>query len=362
MRSRRAPSDHWLLSETLGELAALLDADVELGEALKIAGHEHQGARIERQLDQVEREHAGGISLGTSFANSFPGLPPFCADLLNDAMERDVRDGEAHNHLHLAAMAERMGQYMERMNELRIDRGELRRLLFYPLAVIVVGLIVASVLLIFVIPQFDILFGSFGADLPQLTRLVMDLSEVVTNDGWLILGTPILAIIGWRYAYLHSHGVRKLHGPLLLHLPGLSSLFRLLVNAELAHTLAFASQAEMAPSRIIEATRQASRSAYARDWLEDARIRVEAGTSMADALAPSPLFAEKLLRLLRLGERGGSLDRLMGPLAQRYTNRLKSSRGLINLIEPLIITLLGLLIGCLVIAMYLPIFQLGSVV
>lgn len=352
MREPNRLKERWVLADFLGELADLLRGGAGLREALDVAGRGESGRKVDQALERVTEEVASGTELGQALASHFPRLPDFCAERLRRAQ----RAGD------LPEVAARMAEYMTRMQALSLGAGSVRKVFLYPAAVLVIGLLVVTLLLVFVIPQFESMFASFGSELPLLTRQVVDLAHFLGSYWWALLLGIIVLVLLLKWGASRSASLRRLPGRLAMGVPGLSRFYQLHAHAEISRTMAFVGALEGSTGSMLEAAEQAVGSGYARDELKHARQRVASGSSLADALAASPLFFSKLINIARIGESRGILEGLLSPLADRYALRMESAQGATRMLEPLLITLLALIIGTLVLAMYLPIFQIASVV
>ena len=352
MRDRSRLKQRWILADFLAELAELLRGGASLNEAIGIAGRGESGVAVDRALSRVADEVVTGGELGLALADHFPRLPKFCIERLRTAQRSDE----------LPEVAAQMADYMGQMRDLSLDADRVRKIFFYPAAVFTVAMLVVALLLLFVIPQFESLFSSFGGELPALTQWVVDLSRFVGNFWWvLLLGIAGLVLLG-KWGAAHSRSLRRWPGAVMLRMPGFGRIYRLYAHAEITQTMGFIATLDGSPGQMLEASAEAVSSGYVREELNDARDRVSSGASLSDALAGSALFSGKLINILRMGESRGTLDRLLPPMAARYVRRLRDSQGLVQMLEPLMIVVLALVIGTLVLAMYLPIFQIAAVV
>ena len=352
MKGRKKLLQRWILGDYLLELADLLDAGASLNDALLLVADDERMGAMELQFGQVAEDVSKGEELGNALSHHFAAMPPFCVDLILQA-ERDGRMPE---------QLAQLGSYMEAMHSLRPDGNALRRIFLYPIAVFIVGTFVLSILMLFVMPQFEVMFSSFGADLPILTQSVIDVSHFLADYWWLLLLVILLPISGWKLLSTKSRSLMRLPGALLLRLPLFSTLFIYFVNAELARTLSFFANSDASSGDMAKAAGQALSSGYARDEINQVAEQTRSGSTLAEALAHHPVFSHKLVQLIRIGESHGLSQRLLQRIADRYARQLRESRSIVGILEPLILAILGVIIGTVVIAMYLPIFMIGGVV
>jgi type IV pilus assembly protein PilC len=249
---------------------------------------------------------------------------------------------------------------MLEMQAFNIKHLALGKALIYPIAIIFISIMIITVLLIFVIPQYQSLFGEFGTQLPALTQSVISLSGFLGDYGWLILSITILTAILWRYLFPLFPITRRIRGILLLHLPIINKLFRLSVEGQLLTTFALFDKSESSQTTALQAAMQSFSASYAGDEIAQVNERVNAGYNLTDAFAKSRLFSNRLIKIFRIAERQESNTGLMLRQAQRNKQILIDTPKLNRVLEPALMVIIGLFIGYLVVAMYLPIFQLGA--
>lgn len=330
------------------QLATMLQAGVPLLQALSIcARHQANGAMLD-MIGQLHLAIATGISLHQALAR-FPRQFDTLACHL-------VAAGEQSGTLDTLLL--RLASHQEQALALR---AQLRRALTYPAAIVVVALIVTAVLLTWVVPAFAQVYASLGAPLPLATRIVLQLSRLAL--GWApTLGVaaflvPALLLRWWRRSARLRDGCQQL----VLRLPVAGPLAHKAATARWSRTLATMSAAGIALVDAFPAVGGASGNARYRDATRLIRQEVSKGTSLTDAVRASALFPELMLQLLQVGEQSGTLDAMLEKIAQIHEREVDESvAALATLLEPVVMVVLGVVIGALVLALYLPVFSLGA--
>ena len=235
--------------------------------------------------------------------------------------------------------------------------------MFYPIAVLVVALIVTSILLIFVVPQFQDIFNGFGAELPAFTLFVIAISEFMQEYWWMML----IALVGFGYAFkeakLRSLKLRDATDRAILKLPIIGMILNKAAVARYARTLSTTFAAGVPLVDALDSAAGASGNAVYRYAILDIKAEVSSGNQMNWAMRNSKIFPDMVIQMVAIGEESGSLDGMLAKVATIYEQEVDDAvDGLSSLLEPLIMAVLGVLVGGLIVAMYLPIFQLGSVI
>lgn len=248
------------------------------------------------------------------------------------------------------------------MQTIGLDSNALKRAMFYPVAVIVIGVIVVSILMVFVIPQYQDLFMGFGADLPELTQMVVGFSRFLGTYWWIILLLSIGLSLLWRRWAQSNRRISRLGGELALRLPWVDRLYREIAMGEFAHTMAFNLAHGKTLQAALDATSSVLGSGYARDEIAQLHERIASGKGLAEAMSGRRLFSEKWVSAVAIGERRKILPQLLADLARRSKDQLADPSNLTKSLEPIVMVILGVIVGFIVVAMYLPIFALGRVV
>jgi type IV pilus assembly protein PilC len=233
----------------------------------------------------------------------------------------------------------------------------------YPTAVVVVAFVVVSVIMIFVIPAFEQVFTSFGADLPGPTLFVMAMSKVFVKYWYLVFGIPIVAGYFFMQAWKRNEKVQKFMDRLLLKIPIFGALIEKSCIARWTRTLSTMFAAGVPLVEALDSVGGASGNSLYADATVKIQQEVSTGTSLTTAMTNANLFPSMVLQMCAIGEESGSIDHMLGKAADFYEAEVDDMvAGLSSLMEPIIIVFLGTIIGGIVVSMYLPIFKLGAVV
>jgi type IV pilus assembly protein PilC len=235
--------------------------------------------------------------------------------------------------------------------------------MFYPAAVIVVAVIVTAILLIFVVPQFEELFSNFGADLPAFTRVVVNLSEFMQAYWWLIFGIIIASVVGFMQAKKRSRSFGRALDRLILKMPIIGIIMHKAAVARYARTLSTMFAAGVPLVEALESVSGATGNVVYSDAVLMIRDSVATGQQLTFAMNQTGLFPNMVEQMVAIGEESGSLDSMLSKVADFYEQEVDDAvDALSSLLEPLIMSILGILIGGLVVAMYLPIFKMGAAI
>lgn len=304
-------------------------------------------------MKDLVRQHRNDGSGGAPIASSLRKHPKYFDDLYCNLIEAGETSGT------LEIMLDRIATYKEKSEALK---ATIKKALTYPVATIIVAIVVTGILLINVVPQFASTFESFGSDLPAFTQLVVHLSEFA-QEWWLIIGGAI-AIFAMSFNRLRAQN-RKFSDAvdaLLLKAPVFGVIVHDAVVVRYSRTLSTTFAAGVPLVEALDATASASGNAVYTRAIKQIRNDVTSGMSLLQATRVSGLFPMFLLQMTSIGEESGTLDEMLGKVADQYEMQVDNAVDSISsLIEPMIMSVLGVLIGGLMIAMYLPIFMLGSV-
>jgi type IV pilus assembly protein PilC len=235
--------------------------------------------------------------------------------------------------------------------------------MFYPAAVVVLAGIVTSILLIFVVPQFAEIFSSFGAELPAFTQFVLGISELMQQYWWVVLGAIIIAGYLTGKGYRNSLKFRTACDAMLLKAPIFGMILNKAAVARYARTLSTTFAAGVPLIEALESSAGAAGNEIYKKAILDVRDEVSSGNQMHFAMKQTDRFPEMVVQMVSIGEESGSLDSMLAKVANIYEQEVDDAvDGLTALLEPLIMAVLGVIIGGLIVAMYLPIFQMGSII
>jgi type IV pilus assembly protein PilC len=332
------------------QLSTMLKAGVPLLQSFDIVARGHSNARFSRLMMDIKNKVETGSSLSQAFREHPAQFDPLYCNL--------VAAGETAGMLD--AILDRLATYKEKILAIK---SKIKSALFYPVSVIVVAIVVVWVIMIFVIPAFKNVFANFGAELPLPTQIVINISDFVVAYWWfvfLIVGGTIFAL---TTLFKRSPPVRYAVDRLLLKLPVIGGILEKATIARWTRTLQTMFAAGVPLVESLDAVGGASGNALFAAGTKRIQTEVSTGTSLTNAMGNTKLFPTMVLQMTQIGEESGSLDNMLGKIAEFYEREVDDAvAALSSLLEPLIIVFLGTVIGGLVVAMYLPIFKLGSVV
>lgn len=331
------------------QMATMIKAGVPLLQAFDIVGRGNPNPSVTKLLNEVRID----VETGTSLSAAFRGHPLYFSALYCDLVEA----GEAAGILD--TMLDRLAVYMEKTEAIK---SKVKSALMYPTAVIVVAFVVVTVIMIFVIPAFKAVFASFGADLPAATLVVIAMSEFFVAYWWLIFGVLGGGLYFFFQAWQRSEKVKRFMDRLLLKVPVFGQLVEKSVVARWTRTMATMFTAGVPLVEALDAVGGASGNSLYADATKKIQQEVSTGTSLTMAMTNRQLFPSMVLQMCAIGEESGSIDHMLGKAADFYESEVDDMvAGLSSLMEPIIIVVLGTIIGGIVVSMYLPIFKLGQV-
>jgi len=332
------------------QLATMMDAGVPLVQGFEIIGRGHENKAMTELLLAVKTDIEGGSNLSDAL-----GKHPYYFDELYCNL---VQAGE-HAGI-LDSILDKIATYKEKTESIK---GKIKKALFYPLSVIAVAFIITAVLMIFVIPMFESLFAGFGADLPAITRFVINLSAFFQVWWWAIFGGIGLGIYGLLEAKKRSQKFNYAMDRMLLKLPIIGNILEKAAIARFARTLATMFAAGVPLVEAMVSVSGAVGNIVFKEAVLIMKDEVATGTQLNVAMSQSGLFPNMVIQMAAIGEEAGSVDTMLSKVADFYEEEVDNAvEGMSSLLEPLIMAILGVLIGGLVIAMYMPIFQMGKIV
>jgi type IV pilus assembly protein PilC len=332
------------------QLATMLGAGIPLVQAFEIIGSGHDKPAMQKLVLEIKSDVEGGTSLHEALAKH----PLYFDDLFVNLVEAGEQAGA------LEGLLEKVATYKEKSEAVK---KKVKKALFYPAAVLVVAVIVTVILLVFVIPQFEDLFKGFGADLPAFTQMVINLSKFVQSEGVFI--AIVLGAAGWVFFYFkkRSRKMRHFLDRAILKMPIIGPILNKAAIARYARTLSTMFAAGVPLVEALESVAGACGNIVYEDGVMKMRDEVATGQRLQRAMENTGLFPNMVVQMIAVGEESGSLDTMAAKVATFYEEDVDAAvDSMSSLLEPLIMLILGVLVGGLVIAMYLPIFKLGSVV
>jgi len=341
------PSDIAIFSR---QLATMLAAGIPLVQAFEIVGTGHDNAAMQKLILAVKGDVEGGSALAEALAKH----PLYFDDLFVNLVEAGEQAGA------LETLLDKIATYKEKTEALK---KKIKKALTYPAAVLVVAFAVTTILLIFVIPAFEDLFQGFGADLPTFTRMVIDLSVFVRAKGWYIAILIGIGIGTFFYFKKRSRVMRHWLDRMTLKIPVIGSILQKAAIARYARTLSTMFAAGVPLVEALESVSGATGNIVYEVGVLQMRDEVSTGQRLQQAMENTDLFPNMVIQMIAVGEESGSLDDMSSKVADFYEEDVDNAvDNLSSLLEPMIMAILGVLVGGLVVAMYLPIFKMGSVI
>jgi len=332
------------------QLATMLKAGVPLLQAFEIVARGHSNARFSRLMMEIKNKIEAGSSMSQAFREHPGHFDALYCNL--------VAAGEASGTID--AILDRLATYKEKILAIK---SKIKSALFYPISVIVVAIVVVWIIMIFVIPAFKKVFANFGADLPAPTLIVIALSEWTVTWWWLVFLIIIVTIVTFSLLHRRSPHFRLVFDRVILKIPVIGGILEKATIARWTRTLQTMFAAGVPLVESLDAVGGASGNAVFVAGTRKIQTEVSTGTSLTNAMGNTNLFPTMVLQMVQIGEESGSLDNMLGKIADYFEREVDDAvAALSSLLEPIIIVFLGVVIGGLVVAMYLPIFKLGGVV
>ncbi|SFI06650.1 type IV pilus assembly protein PilC [Collimonas sp. OK307] len=332
------------------QLATMMKAGVPLLQSFDIVAKGHANPSVSKLVNDIR----GDVETGTSLSQAFRKFPLYFDPLFCNLVGAGEQAGI------LEDLLERLAIYKEKTLAIK---GKIKSAMFYPVSILAVAFIVTAVIMIWVVPAFKQVFSSFGADLPAPTLFVMAISDFMVSNWYIIFPTIFAGLYLFFQSWRRSLKVQRFMDQLLLKAPIFGSVIRKATIARWTRTLATMFAAGVPLVESLDSVGGASGNAVYLDATKKIQSEVSTGTSLTTAMENANVFPNMVTQMVSIGEESGSLDNMLGKVADFYEAEVDDAvASLSSLMEPLIMVILGVLIGGLVIAMYLPIFKLGSVV
>jgi len=332
------------------QMATMMTAGIPLVQSFDIIGAGHENPAMQKLVLAVKGDVEGGISLADALAKH----PMHFDDLFVNLVAAGEQAGA------LESLLDKIATYKEKTEAIK---KKIKKALFYPAAVVAVSFVVTAILLIFVIPEFEKLFNGFGADLPAFTRMVIDISNFVQTRGWLIVIVMVGSVYGFLHAKKRYRGVQHAIDRISLKIPVIGGILTKSAIARFARTLATTFAAGVPLVEALESVAGACGNILFEEGVLEIRDEVATGQRLQRAMENTDLFPNMVIQMIAVGEESGSLDEMSSKVADFYEEEVDNAvDSMSSLLEPMIMAILGVLVGGLVIAMYLPIFKMGAVV
>jgi len=332
------------------QLATMMKAGVPLVQSFEIVAEGLQNPAMREVVIGIKNEVEGG----SSFANALKKYPLYFDDLFCNLVASGEQSGA------LEVMLDRVAIYKEKSELLK---QKIKKAMKYPIAVICIALVVTIILMVKVVPVFKDLFSSFGADLPAFTMMVVKMSNWMQAYWFVLIITIFVTVGAYIEAHKRSEPFRDFIDKLALKLPIFGDLVYKGIIARFSRTLATTFAAGVPLIDALESTAGATNNVVFRKATMQIREDVATGQQLQFAMRTTNLFPSMAVQMVGIGEESGALDAMLDKVATHFENEVDNAvDGLTSLMEPLIMAILGVLVGGLVVAMYLPIFQMGSVI
>jgi type IV pilus assembly protein PilC len=332
------------------QLATMMSAGIPMVQAFEIIGNGHEKPAMQRLVLDIKTNIEGGSTLHESLAKH----PLYFDDLFVNLVEAGEQAGA------LETLLDKIATYKEKTEALK---KKIKKALFYPAAVLVVAVVVSVILLIFVIPQFEELFKGFGADLPAFTQMVVNLSRFVQHQGWWMLVLIGASFYAFFYFKKRSRKMQLALDRIMLKFPIIGPILQKSAIARFARTLSTMFAAGVPLVEAMSSVAGATGNIVYEEAVLRMKDEVATGQRLQRAMENVGLFPNMVVQMIAVGEESGSLDTMSGKVAEFYEAEVDNAvDSMSSLLEPLIMAVLGVLVGGMVIAMYLPIFKLGAVV
>ncbi len=329
------------------QFSVMIDAGLPLVQCLDILGQQQENKAFQKVILQVRQD----VEAGSSLAEAMRKHPQAFDDLYVNM----VAAGEAGGILD--TILQRLAVYIEKAVKLKT---QVRSAMIYPISVITIAILVVYVILWKVIPVFASLFQGLGADLPFLTLAVVAMSNFIGRFWWLIIIVVVVAIFALRQYYQTETGRKTIDG-LLLKAPVLGIILRKIAVARFCRTLGTLLSSGVAILESLDITARTAGNAIIEEAIMSVRKAVEEGKTIAEPLARTEQFPPMVCQMISVGEQTGAMDTMLSKIADFYEDEVDAAvDGMMKLIEPLMIFFLGIVIGTIVVAMYLPMFTLIS--
>ena len=332
------------------QLATMMKAGVPLLQTFEIVGRGHENPAVSKLLLEIKSD----VETGSSLSQAFRKFPLHFDQLYCNLIGAGEQAGI------LEALLDRLATYQEKMIAIK---SKIKAALFYPVAILIVAFIITCVIMIFVIPAFKQVFTSFGADLPAPTLIVMAISDFFVEYWWAIFGSIGGGLYAFFYAWKRSEAMQFTMDRILLRVPLFGPLVKKSVIARWTRTLSTMFAAGVPLVESLDSVAGAAGNYVYKVATKQIQSEVSTGTSLTSAMQNSQIFPNMVTQMVAIGEESGALDSMLGKVADFFEAEVDDAvDALSSLMEPIIMVVLGTLIGGMVIAMYLPIFKLGAVV
>lgn len=332
------------------QLATMMSAGVPLVQSFDIVGRGHENQTMQDLILGIKAEIESGLTL----AETLEKYPLYFDKLFCNLVAAGEKAGILETLLH------KIATYKEKTEALK---GKVKKAMFYPIAVIIVAFIITAILLVFVIPQFEDLFKGFGSELPGLTVMVINLSKVFQAYWFIIFASVGTLVVILQKIYQRSTQFQLLMDRMSLKIPVMGEIVTKSIIARFARTLSTMFSAGVPLVEAMESVAGAAGNKIYYTAIMKIREDISSGQQLQSSMRQTELFPNMVLQMVAIGEEAGALDKMLGKVADFYEEEVDNLvDALTSLMEPMIMAFLGVVIGGLVVAMYLPIFKMGQAV
>ncbi len=332
------------------QMATMMGSGVPLVQSFEIIGKGNENKSMSKLVMAIKTDVEGGNTFAESLAKHPLYFDSLYCNLVHAGEEAGI----------LETLLIKIAIYKEKMEGIK---SKIKKAMMYPAAIVIAAFVVTAILMIFVVPQFESMFNNFGADLPALTQFVVNLSEIFQEYWWVMFGGIGLTV--WFIVQLkrRSKAFNITLDKVSLHLPIVGEILRKATIARFARTLSTMFAAGVPLVEALNTVAGAAGNVVYAEAIIKMRDDVSTGLTLTSTLKQTNLFPNMVVQMIAIGEESGALDAMLGKVADFYEEEVDDAvEGLSSLLEPIIMAVLGVLIGGLVIAMYLPIFKMGAVV
>jgi type IV pilus assembly protein PilC len=332
------------------QLATMMKAGVPLLQAFDIVAKGHANPAVQKLLIDIKTDIEGGTSLSKSFAKHPLYFNTLYINLVDAGEQAGILDG----------VLDRLATYQEKIIAIK---GKIKSALFYPISIVIVAFVITAIIMIFVVPAFKDLFSSFGADLPAPTLILMNISDFFVSYWWLIFGSIGGGLWFFFYTWKRSRKMQEFMDRIMLKMPVFGIILEKAAIARWTRTLATMFAAGVPLVEALNSVAGAAGNVVFYNATMKIKSEVTTGTSLTIAMQNSKMFPNMVQQMVSIGEESGALDSMLDKVAGFYEAEVDDAvAGISSLMEPVIMVVLGTLIGGMVVALYLPIFKMGAVV
>lgn len=332
------------------QMATMISAGIPIAQTLRGIGTGHENPSLEKLMLDLSRD----VETGSSFSESLAKFPLHFNRLFLSLTKAGEESGK------LDTMLDRVATYNEKIEAIK---SKIKSAMLYPIIVLTVAAVVTILLLLFVIPQFESVFQGFGADLPTLTRAVVDMSEWMRANWYIFFGVVIGTVLIFVNTYKRSEKMQFAMDRILLRAPVFGVILKKSALARFSRTLGIIFSAGVPLVEGMNTVAAATGNQVYEEGVLKVKNEISTGRSLAVAMEETKLFPNMMLQMVTSGEESGELEVMLNKIADFYESEVDAAvESLSSIIEPLMIVLLGGIIGTMVMAMYLPIFKLGTAI